>query len=529
MSLTQTKTGNKRKGDFMSRRNAIPLAIFVAILLTPLLMAANDTEINLDVKEKVLSNGMTILVVENHIAPVASMIIRYRVGAVDEQTGYTGMSHFLEHMMFKGSTTIGTTDYEAEAPLMKKIDSLGTLLRAEKNKIRKPGTIGNPERVKQLRDEIAAVQSEQAQFIINNEFYNTYLENGGSGINASTGSDGTQYYVSLPVNRLELWAFMESDRMANLAFREFYSERDVIREERRQTTETRTYGLLYEALNATAHWSSPYRWQAIGWASDIENYQLEDMKKYFRAHYHPGNAIAVIVGDVNPDDIFSLCEKYFGAIPAGPMPDQVFTDDRHQMGQRIAEVEFDANPMAMIGWHMPESTHPDTPILDVISDILNAGRTSRFYKNLTEKKIASSTAYISFSRYPDLFTAGVTPMGDYSLDEAIDSTLAQIELLKTEPVEQWELERIRKRAQLSLYNSLQSNPNMAYRLAHYTALCGNWEYMLKFREACANVTPEDIMRVASKYFVKNQRTIVKLIRPEDDTRAEADNQKGGHL
>lgn len=487
----------------------------ICLLAVGLLVLAQTvtaaSEIQLDVKEKVLSNGMKILVVENHIAPVISTYVRFRVGAVDEHNGITGISHFLEHMLFKGTKIIGTSNYEAEVPLMQKIDSLGALLEQEKGKLRSPLLGGSEDRAKALRAEIAAVQAEQAKYIVKDELWETYLKNGGNGLNASTGNDGTQYYLSLPANRLELWAFLESDRMANLVFREFYSERDVIREERRLTTENQPGRVLGEALNATANWASPYHWSVVGWASDIENFRLQDMKDYFHTYYHPSNAIAVIVGDVKPEEVFSLCEKYFGTIPARPAPRPVFTDDAPQQGERRVEVEYDAKPTAMIGWHMPQIGHPDVAALDVLSDILSRGRTARLYKNVVEKKLGRTSAGVSFSRYPGLFTCNITPMGQHTVDEVMAAALAEIDRLKTEPVQPWELDKVRNQADADFVRNFTSNSGMAFRIGNMEAMAGNWHYLIDYRDEYKRVTPEDIMRVANKYFTKSNRTIATLV------------------
>lgn len=503
----------------------IALRLILALALcVPALPAAD--EINIDVKEKDLSNGMKILVVENHIAPVVSTIIRFRVGAVDEHTGISGISHFLEHMMFKGTKLFGTSNYEAEVPLMEKIDSLAALLEQEKARLQNPLAGGSESRAAELRQQIADLQAEQAQYIIKDELWEIYLKNGGSGLNASTGSDGTQYYLSLPSNRLELWAFLESDRIANLQLREFYSERDVIREERRESTENRPWGRLYEALNASAHWSSPYRWLVLGWGTDIENYRRDDMAEYFRTYYTASNAVACIVGDVVADEAFALCEKYFGAIPPGPAPPPVFTANEIQKGERRVEVEFDASPLAMVGWHMPQAGHPDVAPLDVLSDILARGRTSRFYKNIEEKKLGRVSCGISFSRYPDLLTMRVTPLGNHTTDEVMKAAFAEIDRLKTEPVAAWEIDKVRNQADADFVRSLDSNRGLARRLANYQAMLGDWHYLIDYREEVKEVTPEDIMRVAGKYLTRSNRTVVTLVTPQPQLADETATQGG---
>ncbi len=491
-------------------------ALIFCLLLTVSLVSAED-DIQLDVKQTTLSNGMTILVVENDLAPVFSTYIRFKVGAADENLGITGVSHLLEHMLFKGTKIIGTTNFEAEKPLMAKIDSLASELRVEKTKLQNYLKGGSEEKVKALREEIAAVQAEQAKYIIKDELWETYLKNGGSGLNASTGSDGTQYYVSLPANRLELWAFLEADRIGNLQLREFYSERDVVREERRLRTETQPRGRMYEALNSTAHWGSPYHWGVIGWGTDIENMSREDVEAYFKTYYHPGNAIACVVGDVKAEDVFEMCEKYFGKIPAGPTPPPVYTFDEPQMGERKVDIEFDANPMGIVGWHMPQVTHPDVAALDVMSDILSRGRTSRLYKNITEKKLGRASASISFSRYPDLFVSNITPMGDHTVQEVMDAVYAEIEKLKEAPVEQWEIDKVRNQADADFIRSLASNGGLAYRIGNMTAMVGDWHYLIDYRAELKAVTPDDIMRVANTYFAKTNRTVVTMVKKAKQT------------
>jgi len=473
-------------------------------------------QINIDVKEKVLSNGMQILVVENHVAPVFSTIVRFKVGAVDEHTGITGISHLLEHMLFKGTKIFGTRDFAVEKPLMRQMDVLADSLEQEKAKLRNPLAGGSEDRVKALRQQIADIQAEQAKYIIKDELWETYLKNGGDGLNASTGTNGTQYYVSLPSNRLELWTFMEADRLANLQLREFYSERDVVREERRQRTETTPRGAVQEAMSAAAHWASPYRWNVIGWGSDLDNMSRSDVEKHFRTYYSPSNAIACIVGDVKPEEVFALCEKYFGAIPVSPLPPPVLTDDAPQKGERRVEVEFDASPIAAVGWHMPQAGHPDMAPLDVLSDILSRGRTSRFYKNIVEKKLGRASAGISFSRYPDLFTMNITPMGNHTIDEVLAAAFAEIERLKTELVAQWEIDKVRNQADADFIRSLNSNGGIAWRLADMQATVGNWHYIIDYRDEIKRVTAEDIMRVTQKYLTKGNRTVVTLVKPEPD-------------
>ena len=177
--------------------------------------------------------------------------------------------------------------------------------------------------------------------------------------------------------------------MANLVLREFYSERDVVQEERRLSSENQVRGRLGEAASSTFYWASPYNWPVVGWMSDIQTVMREDVEAYFKSHYSPSNSVAVIVGDVNADEVFTICDKYFSKIPPQPLPRPVVTRDPEQTGERRVEVEYDANPVADISWHVPQIGHPDLAALEVAANILSSGRTSRFYKNIREKKLGT--------------------------------------------------------------------------------------------------------------------------------------------
>ncbi len=497
----------------MSRRR-FAVIVGVALLLSSLAQA-QMADVRLDVKKHTLANGMRILVLENHAVPVFSSIIRFSTGSVDERPGITGTSHLLEHMLFKGTKIIGTTNYEAEVPLMARIDSLAHLAYAEQVRLQSPLNPQDSTVLKHLRQQIADVQSEQKKYIIKDELWGTYLQCGGSGLNASTSNDGTQYYVSLPRNRLELWAFLESDRMENLVLREFYSERDVVMEERRLSYDNQVRGRLGEASSAATYWASPYIWPVVGWMSDLQTVLREDVQEYFKSHYSPSNAVAAIVGDVCADTVFALCEKYFGRIPAQPLPRPVVTRDAPQTGERRVEVEYDASPTADIMWHTPQIGDPDLAALDVASSILSSGRTSRFYKNIREQKLGTVRASVDYSRLPGTFYCSVTPYGDHTVAELEAAVYAEIDRLKTEPVTEWELQRVRNQTDAALLRSLESNRGLASRIASSEGMTGDWHDFLNRADAVKRVTAEDVMRVVNKYLVKNNRTVAYIVRTGD--------------
>jgi len=505
------------------------LMTFVFLTFSVTLLAS---DINLDVKETTLSNGMKVIVLENHDAPVFSTIIRAKVGSVDEKSGYTGISHFLEHMMFKGTQKFGTKDYNAESALIKKIDSLGVLLKEEWAKLHDEWTPLDSTLYKKYREEIAAVQKEQAEYIIKDELWETYLKNGGAGLNASTGQDGTQYYVSLPSNRLELWALMESDRFANAVFREFYSERDVVHEERRMRTDNSPRGKMGEVLGSTAFTASGYHHPVVGWETDIENYDHPTLRWYYETYYAPNNLVAVVVGDVDANEVFEVCERYFGKTPRGPEVPVMHTREPEQTGEKRSVVEYEANPSVMIGWHCPAIGNPDNAALDVLTSVLSSGRTSRFNKTIVEEKKLANRAYIwtSNSRFPDLLVASAIPMSPHTCAEVEEAIYEEIEKLKTEPVTEWELQKIRNQLEAGFIRGLNSNGGMAWRLCSYQAMTGDWRNLLAYHEQIKAVTADDVMRVARKYFVPEKRTVVTLVKKEKapEELTQSDEMKSRH-
>lgn len=493
------------------RKTTVTLIGLALVLVTALSISA---AIQLDVKKHVLANGMRVLVLENHSAPVFSTVVRFNVGAVDERPGITGTSHLLEHMRFKGSKIIGTTDYTAEIPLLAQIDSVAHLMRAEQVRLQSPLNSQDSTEYKRLRQQIADLQAQEKKFIIKDEIWRIYLQNGANGFNASTGNDGTQYIVSLPSNRLELWMFLEADRLANPVLREFYSERDVVMEERRMSLENSPRGVLEEAASATAFWASPYNWPVVGWMSDLQTVLREDVEAYYRSHYSPTNAVVTIVGDVKADEVFALCEQYFGGIPAQPLPAPVVTQDAPQRGERRVDVMFDASPMASIWWHTPAIGHPDIPALDIASSILSTGRTSRFFKNIRQARIGQASAGVDAqTRYPGTFSVDIQPFGDHSLREVEDSVYAEIERMKTTSVTEFEIEKVVNQGDAALVRSLDNNMGLAFRLANSETLTGNWRYFVDYQESLRKVTPADIMRVMNKYLTRENRTVVTLVKP----------------
>lgn len=465
------------------------------------------------VKEHTLKNGMKLLMVERHTSPTVSCWIRYRVGSVDERSDERGIAHLLEHMLFKGTKTLGTTDYAKEKPLLDRIEVVAQELLAEKALREK----GDREKVARLEKELADLEKAAAQYSVKEEFFEIYAKNGGNNYNAFTSKDGTTYLINLPANKLELWAAIESDRMKNPVLREFYTERSVVMEERRRSYDSQPEGQLWENFLAIAFVAHPYGQPTIGWMSDIENLTRTKAEKFLRTYYAPTNAIVAVVGDIRPEKVIPLVEQYFGDIPPGtPVPPVAVAEPR-QPGEKRIDLRLDSEPQLMLGFHKPVYPDPDDYVFDVIDAILSDGRTSRLYKSLVqEKQLATEVGSGSApgSRYPDLFVVSATPRSPHTAAEVEQAITAEIEKLKKEPVTERELRQLLNRLEYEEVRQMGTNGGLARNLTEYEAVTGSWRYLIEHRKRISAVTPADVQRVARKYFVPENRTVGTITKKE---------------
>jgi predicted Zn-dependent peptidase len=331
------------------------------------------------------------------------------------------------------------------------------------------------------------------------------------GFNAGTSWDFTQYIVSLPSNKAELWMLMESDRFCNPVIREFYKERDVVMEERRLGIESQPQGRLIEEFLAVAYKAHPYGRHVIGHMSDLQTMTRSEAEDFFRKYYGPNNLTIAIVGDVNPRHIKSLARKYFARIPAGPKPDPVETVEPPQIGERRVTVEDPAQPFVVIGYHKPGIIHPDNAVFDAITDIIGMGRTSRLHKSLVkEKKIAvAASAFqgLPGNKYPGLFLFYAVPAKGHTHQECEEAIYEEVEKLKAELVTSEELAKAKTRARAGLIRQLDSNSGLAGQLTFYEVVTGDWRNLFNQLDQIDKVTAEDIQRVAKEYFTKKNRTV----------------------
>ncbi len=490
------------------------LVIGAAILLFAVSLAAPESARAQDLAkfekrmtEFTLDNGLTFLVLERHEAPVVSFHTYADVGAVDEVRGITGLAHLFEHMAFKGTRTIGTRDYEAEAEAMAEIDEAFLALKAEQRK----GERADKAQVEQLQSRMKEAQEQAQEHLVHDEYEEVFSREGSAGFNAYTSQDATQYIVSLPSNKIELWMMMESDRFASPVLREFYKEKEVVMEERRLSVESQPVGRLLEEFMGIAYKAHPYGDQVVGHMSDIETLTRAEAKAFFEKYYAPSNLTIAIVGDVDPDQITELAEKYFGRIPSGPKPDPVETVEPPQLGERRVVVEDPAQPFVLIGYHKPDVHHPDDAVFDALTDIVGTGRTSRLYKSLVkEKKIAvyaSGFQGMPGNKYPSLFLFYGVPARGHTNQESEDAIDVEIERLKTEPVTPEELAKAKTRARAGLVRQLASNSGLAAQLTFYHVITGDWRNLFRQLDKIDKVTAEDIQRVAKEYFTTKNRTV----------------------
>lgn len=485
------------------------LIVFIAFFSTSVLGAGLEEK----VREHTLKNGMKLLLVERHTSPTVAAWIRFKVGSVNERSDERGIAHLLEHMLFKGTTTLGTKNYAKEKPLLAAIEQTAQALMAEKLK----GRAADAKKIEELSRSLARLEAEAGRYVVKNEVSEIYDRNGGFNYNAFTGKDSTAYMISLPANKLELWAAIESDRLRNAVLREFYTERNVVMEERRRSYDTNPEGKLWESFIAGAYVAHPYGQPIIGWMSDIENLSRTKAESFLHRYYAPVNAVVAIVGDIDPAKTIALVEKYFGSLPPGVPVPPVATVEPRQQGERRIEITDTAEPQLMIGYHKPTLPARDDYIFDVITMLLADGKTSRLYRKLVvEKQLAGdvSAFYGPASRYPNLFIVAAIPRSPHTAREVEDAIYQELETLKREPVSSRELQQVLNKLEADEIMAMSSNSGLAARLTEFEAIAGTWRYLTEHRAKVATVTPADVMEAARTYLVPDNRTVAYISKRE---------------
>ncbi|MDE5069925.1 MAG: pitrilysin family protein [Trichodesmium sp. St4_bin8_1] len=455
-----------------------------------------------------LNNGMKFIVLERHSAPVISFVIYADVGGANEPDGKTGVAHYLEHLAFKGTKKIGTKDYEAEKPILDNLDRIFAQIQQSK-------IDGKTEEVAKLKADFEKAQNLASEYVNQNEFSKIVQQAGGVGLNAATSADYTQYFYSLPANKLELWMSLESERFLEPVFREFYKEKQVILEERRSRTENSPVAQILEEFLRKAFLVHPYGRPIIGYSKEIQNLTRENVRNFFDLHYVPSNLNVAIVGDVNPKEVKKLAKIYFGRYKVKQKPPRLNVVEPTQAETREVTMELPSQPWYIEGYHRPAMNHPDSVIYDMITSILSDGRTSSLYQSLVEKQqvalVARGFSGYPGSKYPHLILFYAMTAPNSNIDEVGAALQAEIERLKTELVSEQELQRVKTQARAGMLRSLDSNMGMASALLDYEVKTGSWQNLFKELDIINAVTREDIQRIAQKTFVPENRTIARLL------------------
>ena len=456
---------------------------------------------------KKLSNGLTLIVLERPEAPVFSFFTLVDSGSTQDPLGKTGLAHMFEHMAFKGTDKIGTKDWPAEKAALAKVETAYAAYIAERDKTFSRDEQKLKELEKTWKDAIAQAD----QYVIPNQFGEIVEREGGEGMNASTNEDSTQYFYSFPTNRLELWAYLESERFLHPVMREFYKERNVVIEERRMRTDSNPIGRLLEQFLTASFQAHPYHRPTIGWMSDLNSFSATDAQNFFDRYYIPSNMVIAVVGDVKASQAMPLMEKYFGRLPTKPTPDERTTTEPPQNSERRVTLQQSAQPFYLEGYHRPDYRDPDDAVYDAITDLMSNGRTSRLYRSLVrDKKIASFAAGFSGlpgTKYPHLFAFYAVPLPGHKPVEMGEAIHAEIDKLKKEDVTDEELAMIKTRAKADLLRGLGDNEGLAQQLAIYQARYGDWRELFRSVDRIDKVTKADIRRVATKTFVDTNRTV----------------------
>jgi predicted Zn-dependent peptidase len=483
-------------------------------LLAPLLaQAQNLKEFEKKVTEFTLGNGMHFIVTERHEAPVVSFNTYVKAGAIDDPAGQTGLAHMFEHMAFKGTPSIGSKNWLEEKKALDEVEQAYARLEEERRKDLR----ADPKKLASLDSLLKAAIEKADLYVEPNAYPRIIEENGGVGLNAGTGIESTNYFYNFPANRIELWFLLESQRFLNPVFREFYKERDVVREERRMRIESNPQGRLMEALLGAAFLAHPYRQGPAGWASDIENLRLSEAERFYKTYYVPGNIVVGIAGDVKASEARRLADKYFSQLPARPLPPLTATVEPPQEGPKRVEVETPSQPLVFIGYKRPDQYDKDDPVFDVITTILASGRTGVLYKDMVRDKKLSLAAVSAPTypdgKYPNLFLFFLAPALGHTVEENQKALDELLERFKAQKVDAETLARVKTKTRAGVLRRLDNNAGLAALLAANYGAYGDWRKLFTSLDELDHVTADDVQRVARQYFTTASRTVSYTVAP----------------
>ena len=479
----------------------------VLFLLSSFALAQDVASFEKRITVKKLPNGLTLLVCERPEAPVFSFFTLVDAGSAQDPLRATGLAHMFEHMAFKGTDKIGTTNYAAEKAALEKVELAYAAYIAARDK-----SVGHDEaKLKELEKAWKDAIAEADKYVVSNAFGKLVEQNGGEDMNAFTNYDETAYHYSLPENRLELWAYLESERFLHPVMREFYKERNVVIEERRMRTDSNPIGRLVEQFTAGAFEAHPYHRPTIGWMADLNTFSATDAQRFFDEYYVPANMVVAVAGDVKASQAMPILEKYFNRLPARPQPDEATTTEPPQNSERKVVLLDRSQPLYLEGYHRPDYRSKDDAVFDAITDLMSEGRTSRLYRALVrDKKVASYSAGFSGlpgTKYPHLFAFYAVPLPGHTTKEMADAIHVEIDKIKKEDITDDELKMIKTRSKANLIRGLADNQGLATQLATYQTRYGDWRELFRSVDRIDQVTKADIRRVANQIFVDTNRTI----------------------
>ncbi len=487
--------------------------LLLCALLVSLALAAPSQDLAAFEKKvavKKLPNGLTLIVCERPEAPVFSFFTYVDSGAVQDPKGQGGLAHMFEHMAFKGTDKIGTNNYPAERVALARVEAAYTAYDAE----RRRGDAADKQKLAQLKATLDDHIKKANEYVAENEFSKIIDANGGQRLNAFTAMDLTGYFYEMPSNRVELWAYLESERFLHPVFREFYTERDVVHEERRLRVDSSPIGRLVEQFVAASFVAHPYHNEGIGFPSELEAFSASDAAAFFKVHYIPANMVVAMVGDVKAKEVLPIAERYFSRLPAAPKPAEISLIEPPQIAERRLVIREGSQPIYLEGYHKPSYRDPDDAVYDVMTELMSTGRTSRMYRALVrDKKIAVvAQGFSGFpgNKYPNLFAFFVVPARGHSPTEVEAAVQAEIERLKNEDVTDDELKMVKTRVRANLIRSLADNSGLAQNLATYQTMYGDWRELFHQVDNLDKVTKADIRRVANKIFVPSNRNVAYI-------------------
>lgn len=494
------------------RAAALGLAL---ILFSNSMFAQDIASFEKRVTMKKLANGLTVVILQRPEAPVFSFYTHVDAGSAQDPQGESGLAHMFEHMAFKGTDKIGTKNYPAEKIALEKLEKAYNAYDVERHK-----RVGRDEaKVAQFEKEWKALAQDAQKYVIENQFGQIVEQNGGVGLNAETTMDETGYQYSLPSNRLELWAYLESSRFLHPVFREFYKERNVVVEERRMRIDSSPIGRLIEQIQATAYEAHPYQRPGVGWMPEVTSLTATEAADFFKHYYVPSNMVVTLVGDVDPAQAMPIIQRYFGRIPKAPEPEELKSIEPVQIGERTVVLREQSQPWYIEAYHRPDYRDPDDAVYDVISDLMTDGRTSRLYRSLVrDKKIAlfaGGEGGFPGIKYPNLFLFYGVPTQGKTPQDIANGIREEVERLKTQEVTDAELQMVKTRARADLIRSLGDNEGLASQFGTAVARYGDWREVFRQVDRIQKVTKADIRRVANKTFIVSNRTVgeIETVKP----------------